>query len=162
LGVTVAIIATVSAINRPTQVLNMAAEFDNVEHYNKAGMEQGVNDITYADAIDADQTGFNYGVSAAPYAYEEDAPSPFAQAWSVPLVDVEQQQVDNEDDDSYDENLGDDYGDTPWVPPTVEKAHLYKQKVRYSDGTAPLWKTSASDLSTLGIGVSMYFRFLVS
>jgi hypothetical protein len=31
------------------------------------------------------------------------------------------------DDDEGDENLGDDFEDTPWRPPSHEKAHEYRQ-----------------------------------
>jgi RNA recognition motif-containing protein len=64
------------------------------------------------------------------------------------------------DDD--DENLGESFECTPWLPPSIEKAKEFKKRETYKNGD---WRINAVDLinaSDLGPGVSLYFQFTMT
>eukprot|EP00903_Cladosiphon_okamuranus_P010786 g10192.t1 len=67
-----------------------------------------------------------------------------------------------------DEGLGDDFEDTPWVPPTVKRVGYWEagqaednraQNI-YRAGKSSIWDTRLHELEDMGIGVSLYFQFL--
>lgn len=58
------------------------------------------------------------------------------------------------------EGLGDNYHSTPWVPPQITKAKHYREASVYGLGRAPICSTGTADLNSLGVGVTLYFRFL--
>jgi hypothetical protein len=60
------------------------------------------------------------------------------------------------------ENLGENFEDTPWCPPTLEKAELYKKHAIFQGGDAHLWTTDVCRSAELGIGVSLYFQLVRS
>jgi len=58
-----------------------------------------------------------------------------------------------------DENLGEDFEQTPWLPPMIEKAKDFKRKAIYHGGEVRLDGISLADAPDLGAGVSLYFLF---
>lgn len=58
-----------------------------------------------------------------------------------------------------DENLGEDFDQTPWLPPMIEKAKEFKRKAIYHGGDVRLDGISLADAPDLGAGVSLYFLF---
>lgn len=58
------------------------------------------------------------------------------------------------------EGLGDDFEETPWVPPTIELAWEHKLKKLYHGGTQKLSQIDLSKASDLGLAIPMYFTFL--
>lgn len=58
------------------------------------------------------------------------------------------------------EGLGDDYMLTPWLQPSVERALRHAHAKQYRRGRAPYCGTSTGQLGELGVGISLYFRFL--
>eukprot|EP00753_Platysulcus_tardus_P015322 PLAT4965.1.p1 GENE.PLAT4965.1~~PLAT4965.1.p1 ORF type:complete len:1865 (-),score=744.73 PLAT4965.1:152-5044(-) len=59
------------------------------------------------------------------------------------------------------EGLGEDYLDTPYVTPNFHAARMWARMHTFGLGRAPLLRTSLERMSTMGIGVSLYFRFLL-
>ncbi|CAM9423368.1 unnamed protein product, partial [Scytosiphon promiscuus] len=62
--------------------------------------------------------------------------------------------------DNVDEGLGEDFEDTPWVPPTVKRAEDNRAQSIYRAGKSGIWDTRLHELEDMGIGVSLYFQFL--
>eukprot|EP00904_Undaria_pinnatifida_P003525 jgi/Undpi1/13173/HiC_scaffold_8.g02835.m1 len=62
--------------------------------------------------------------------------------------------------DVVDEGLGDDFEETPWVPPTVKRAEEHRSQTIYRAGKSSIWDTRLHELEDMGIGVSLYFQFL--
>ena len=58
------------------------------------------------------------------------------------------------------ERLGDDFEDTPWVPPTIELAWEHRLKKLYHGGTQKLSQIDLSTAADLGMAVPMYFSFI--
>jgi hypothetical protein len=59
------------------------------------------------------------------------------------------------------ENLeGDDWMKTPYVQPNVLAARDFWRMQLVEGGTAPVWGTTLSHLSQLGVGVALHFTFL--
>jgi hypothetical protein len=69
---------------------------------------------------------------------------------------------DGDDDD--DEHLGADFLDTPYKPPSIQRALMHREAVIFHKGHAPLFGDAASrkqiHLSDLGIGLRLHFNFL--
>lgn len=70
----------------------------------------------------------------------------------------------NKDDEDDDEHLGADFLDTPYKPPTIQRALMHREAVIFHKGHAPLCGDAASrkqiHLSDLGIGLRLYFNFI--
>lgn len=62
--------------------------------------------------------------------------------------------------DHVDERLGEDFEDSPWVPPSVEVAWEYRLKTVYHGGKAKIGKIKITKATDLGLGVPMYFLFV--
>lgn len=60
------------------------------------------------------------------------------------------------------ENLGDNFENTPWLPPSIEKARMFKANNIYRGGLATLSHVHVCSEHDLGTGVAMYFQFLKS
>mmetsp|Transcript_15197 Transcript_15197/g.22859 ORF Transcript_15197/g.22859 Transcript_15197/m.22859 type:complete len:1310 (+) Transcript_15197:270-4199(+) len=58
-----------------------------------------------------------------------------------------------------DEKLGEDFEDTPWVPPTIELAWEYRLEKLYRGGKAKLSKVKMTKATDVGLGLPMYFLF---
>eukprot|EP01039_Chlorochromonas_danica_P003057 gene3057-3337_t len=78
------------------------------------------------------------------------------------------QQLLNNTDQNYllyeqeDENLGENFDITPWLPPTIEKAKEFKRKAIYRNGDARVDSVELVTAPDLGIGASLYFQFALS
>lgn len=73
-----------------------------------------------------------------------------------------------EDDDTPREEMYNDYEglyageeELPWVAPSLTSALSNRRRVVHGQGRAPVWRSSWKDLSDMGPGVALYFRFLV-
>lgn len=62
--------------------------------------------------------------------------------------------------DPYGENLGADFENTPWVPPSLERALASRAARVFAGGAGHLWSTGSDDIAGLGIGVLAYFALL--
>lgn len=71
----------------------------------------------------------------------------------------QQQRVLENSREVEDENLGEDFDQTPWLPPMIEKAKEFKRKAIYHGGEVRLNGISLADAPDLGAGVSLYFLF---
>ena len=71
----------------------------------------------------------------------------------------QQQRVLENSREVEDENLGEDFDQTPWLPPMIEKAKEFKHKTIYHGGEVRLNGISLADAPDLGAGVSLYFLF---
>lgn len=60
------------------------------------------------------------------------------------------------------ENLGEDFETTPWVPPSEEIAKEFKKSAIYREGTARIDSVDIVSVSDLGNGVTLYFQFAMS
>lgn len=60
------------------------------------------------------------------------------------------------------ENLGDNFEETSWCPPSIEKAKQFKAQAIIRGGNAPLDTINVCHSSDLGPGVSLYFQFVKS
>lgn len=58
------------------------------------------------------------------------------------------------------ENLGDDFQQTPWLPPSLDKAKFYKSQYIYHGGKAPLSSVNVCKSADLALGANLYFVFL--
>lgn len=58
-----------------------------------------------------------------------------------------------------DENLGENFESTPWVPPTIERAKEFKKKSIFRTGNARIDSVELVSAPDLGIGTSLYFQF---
>lgn len=58
-----------------------------------------------------------------------------------------------------DENLGDDFEATPWVPPSIEKAKEFKKNSVFRGGDVNINSINVVNAPDLGLGVSLYFQF---
>lgn len=65
-------------------------------------------------------------------------------------------------EDIDEENLGENFEDTPWFPPSLEKALEYRMKHMYKLGNTPLRHIKILDAPDLGEGISLYFQFTKS
>eukprot|EP01037_Dinobryon_pediforme_P034581 gene34581-40555_t len=61
-----------------------------------------------------------------------------------------------------DENLGDNFLETEWIPPTTEKAVEYKISVVYRGGYSSLSSAKMTSAKELGLGTNLYFQFVKS
>ena len=77
-----------------------------------------------------------------------------------------QSQKNSLGDDIFDEyaheNLGDNFEDTPWVPPSLELAWEYRLANLYGGGKTKLRKIKVTKAGDLGAGIPMYFQFIKS
>jgi len=59
------------------------------------------------------------------------------------------------------ENLdGPDFLKTPWLPPNVLRAREHYRMMLFENGAMPVYQTTISQLSVLGVGVSLHFRVI--
>jgi hypothetical protein len=65
----------------------------------------------------------------------------------------------NNDDE---ENLGENFEDSPWVPPSLQKAADYRARTVFRGSTAPITSVNMCRAADLGDGTVMYFQFLRS
>lgn len=61
-----------------------------------------------------------------------------------------------------DENLGENFEQTPWVPPSINKAKEFRRKSIYRGGDARIDSIEIVKVSDLGAGVTLYFQFALS
>jgi len=61
-----------------------------------------------------------------------------------------------------DENLGEDFEQTPWVPPSIELAEEFKKGAIYHGGDARIDALSLVNSPDLGAGTSLYFQFAMT
>lgn len=64
--------------------------------------------------------------------------------------------------DADDENLGEDFEETPWVPPSVEKATKFKRERIFRNGDARIDSVDIIHAPDVGAGVNLYFQFAMS
>ena len=57
------------------------------------------------------------------------------------------------EEEIYEENLGDDFEDTPWVPPSLTLAEEYKRKHIWREGKADPFAFDITQVPDLGIGI---------
>eukprot|EP01031_Cornospumella_fuschlensis_P033830 gene33830-40931_t len=60
------------------------------------------------------------------------------------------------------ENLGENFEATPWLPPSIEKAKLFKAKAIFRNGDARIDSVELVSAPDLGIGTSLYFQFALT
>ena len=58
------------------------------------------------------------------------------------------------------ENLGENFANTPWLPPSIEKAKEFKTRKIYKGGDWRLDSIDVSNATDLGPGVTLYFQFV--
>lgn len=63
---------------------------------------------------------------------------------------------------THEENLGNNFYATPWVPPDVDKAAIYRMSNIYKEGREPLAKVALTEDMQIGIGLNLYFQFAIS
>jgi hypothetical protein len=61
-----------------------------------------------------------------------------------------------------DENLGENFQVTPWLPPTIEKAEQFKRDSIFRNGDVRLDSVEIVSAPDLGSGVTLYFQFAVT
>lgn len=61
-----------------------------------------------------------------------------------------------------DENLGEDFESTPWMPPSVDKATEFKRLSIYHGGTTRIDAVNLTKVDDLGAGVILYFQFAMT
>jgi hypothetical protein len=59
-----------------------------------------------------------------------------------------------------DENLGEDFESTPWLPPNIEIAEEYKSNNVFREGNSSSFSCNITDAMDLGAGVVLYFKFV--
>jgi RNA recognition motif-containing protein len=64
--------------------------------------------------------------------------------------------------DQDDENLGEDFESTPWVPPSIEKATKFRRDRIFRNGDARIDSVDIINAPDVGVGVSLYFQFAMS
>ncbi len=64
--------------------------------------------------------------------------------------------------DKDDENLGEDFEATPWLPPSIEKANKFKRDHIFRNGDARIDSVDIIHASDVAAGVSLYFQFAMS
>jgi hypothetical protein len=60
------------------------------------------------------------------------------------------------------ERLGDDFEDTAWVPPSINKALDYRAHTIFRGGSAPIGSTVLCNASDLSLAAALHFQFLYS
>ena len=60
------------------------------------------------------------------------------------------------------ENLGYSFYSSPWVPPDIDKAALYRMSNIYKEGRAPMDQINLTKDLSIGIGLNLYFQFAIS
>jgi hypothetical protein len=78
------------------------------------------------------------------------------------VTDAVPEQFHMFEEEQYDENLGEDFEDTPWVPPSVELAEEYKRKRIYKEGIGDWYTLKITHVADLGVGLPLYFQFVKS
>jgi hypothetical protein len=63
---------------------------------------------------------------------------------------------------SHEENLGYSFYSTPWVPPDIDKASIYRMSNIYKEGRAPIDQCKLTQDLSMGMGLNMYFQFAIS
>lgn len=66
------------------------------------------------------------------------------------------------DNDRAMEQLGDDFEDTPWVPPSVTRAEDYRAREMFRGGNASILATKVCDAADLSLACVLYFQFAKS
>ena len=59
-----------------------------------------------------------------------------------------------------DENLGEDFDRTPWIPPSIDRAIEYRKKHVFRGGMCAMKDVEVVNAPDLSITVSMYFQFM--
>ena len=59
------------------------------------------------------------------------------------------------------EGLGPDFLSSKWIPPSVDLAKKAGRASLFMQGKLPIVSTGVNDLAALGVGITLYFRFLV-
>ena len=59
-----------------------------------------------------------------------------------------------------DEGLEANWRDTPWVVPSVARAHEHRRYAMFASGHAPVWSTTMRDMAAFGGGIYLYMRLL--
>lgn len=68
--------------------------------------------------------------------------------------------VSNDYDNSEENLAGDDFLDTPWLKPSIEKAKLFRSNRVFRKGIAPLNTVKVTNSPDLGPGICLYFTFI--
>lgn len=63
---------------------------------------------------------------------------------------------------THEENLGFQFYSTPWVPPDIDKAAIYRMSNIYMEGRAPLNQCKLTEDLSIGVGLNLYFQFAIS
>lgn len=61
-----------------------------------------------------------------------------------------------------DENLGENFEDTPWLPPSIEKAIEFRKKSIYHGGEIRIESLDLVSAPDLGAGTTLYFQFAMT
>ena len=60
------------------------------------------------------------------------------------------------------EMLGDDFEDTPWVPPSIARAEDFRARELFRGGNASVWSTKICSAADLSLACVLYFQFAKS
>ena len=61
-----------------------------------------------------------------------------------------------------DENLGENFEETPWLPPSIEKAEEFRKHSLYHGGNIRIASLSLVSAPDLGSGTTLYFQFAMT
>lgn len=61
-----------------------------------------------------------------------------------------------------DENLGEDFELSPWLPPSIEKAKEFRKHALFRNGDVRLDSVDIIHAPDLGVGVTLYFQFAMT
>ena len=60
------------------------------------------------------------------------------------------------------ENLGENFEETPWLPPSVDKAAKFRKETIYHGGSIRIDSLNLTKAEDLGAGVVLYFQFAIT
>lgn len=63
---------------------------------------------------------------------------------------------------SLEENLGNNFYATPWVPPDIDKSALHKMSTVYKEGRAKVRQVRLTEDMDVGVGLNLYFQYALS
>jgi hypothetical protein len=101
------------------------------------------------------------GVSTS-FAFDIDAgggggetPTSKRSASSNRLSAIQRNSTNNKDD----ENLGEEFESTPWLPPSIEKAEIYQRNAIFRNGDTRIDSVDIINATDLSPGINLYFSF---
>lgn len=92
-------------------------------------------------------------------AWDENNDSP---ELSKTIQKIAEGKIHNQCIDIKSEDLGEDFEDSPWIPPSIEKAILFRKEILFKSGREKIQNVKLTKEIEYGPGLVLYFEFMKS